>query len=269
MERYQEVFGESVPRPAVFVPAVAAGSTCEWHVTSTAWLRASATHASLRTLYTSADGRTVLRQMTQSPLTPAGTFRVLVALVDHPQSIGPGGVALWEAAQAAINADHEDFAALQGYDEPIVTFENTNVLVAPEAISDAQSYTDVSEALATLGHDVMSYDVVASVDIDPDTTDGGFARLSSNFIYMGNFGFRIFPLDAGAYGAIARAVYGHEFAHLWGWPATHDWVRCHSTTNFSFGFHFWVPPLLLGWEDVDGDGVPEILDATPYGRPGP
>ena len=32
------------------------------------------------------------------------------------------------------------------------------------------------------------------------------------------------------------------------------------------GFNFRVPPVLLGWEDVDGDSVPEILDATPYGR---
>ena len=25
-------------------------------------------------------------------------------------------------------------------------------------------------------------------------------------------------------------------------------------------------PILFGWEDVDGDGIPEILDDTPYGR---
>ena len=29
---------------------------------------------------------------------------------------------------------------------------------------------------------------------------------------------------------------------------------------------FIAPPILFGWEDVDGDGVPEILDSTPYGR---
>ena len=26
-----------------------------------------------------------------------------------------------------------------------------------------------------------------------------------------------------------------------------------------------IPALMLGWVDVDGDGVPEILDPTPYG----
>jgi hypothetical protein len=29
---------------------------------------------------------------------------------------------------------------------------------------------------------------------------------------------------------------------------------------------FITSPILFGWEDVDGDGVPEILDDTPYGR---
>lgn len=29
---------------------------------------------------------------------------------------------------------------------------------------------------------------------------------------------------------------------------------------------FIAPPVLFGWEDVDGDRVPEILDSTPYGR---
>jgi hypothetical protein len=27
---------------------------------------------------------------------------------------------------------------------------------------------------------------------------------------------------------------------------------------------FFVPPVLFGWEDVDGDGTPEIFDDTPY-----
>src|SRR5262249_33583895 len=29
---------------------------------------------------------------------------------------------------------------------------------------------------------------------------------------------------------------------------------------------FLAAPVLFGWEVVDGDGGPEILDATPYGR---
>jgi hypothetical protein len=26
-------------------------------------------------------------------------------------------------------------------------------------------------------------------------------------------------------------------------------------------------PVLYGWTDTDGDGIPEIIDPTPYGQP--
>ena len=29
---------------------------------------------------------------------------------------------------------------------------------------------------------------------------------------------------------------------------------------------FIIPPVLFGWEDLDGDRVPEISSKTPYGR---
>ena len=109
------------------------------------------------------------------------------------------------------------------------------------------------------------YDVIVSVNIDPGTTEGGFSVPGQGFIYMGNFGFGQSPVTADAFASIARAVYGHEFAHLWGWPGTHDWAACHSAGLNPFGFDFWVPPILLGWEDVDGDRIPEILDPDPYG----
>ena len=58
----------------------------------------------------------------------------------------------------------------------------------------------------------------------------------------------------------------HELAHALGWQhvwplglgsggATRDWNSENPT---------W-PTLLFGWTDTDGDGVPEILDPTPYG----
>ena len=31
----------------------------------------------------------------------------------------------------------------------------------------------------------------------------------------------------------------------------------------------WIPYDLFGWSDTDGDGVPEIIDPTPYGTSGP
>jgi len=269
VQRFQQEFGETIPRPAVFVPVLDPNRTCDWHVTSTAWLKPSAKTSTLLTLYTSGDGNLVRLRTSGTYLTPAGTFRVLVALVRHPQAIDDGGLALWEAAQRRMNSDHEAFTSSKGYAGPIVTFENTNVVIEPSQLQDPRSRAATVAALAALGHSDAGYDVVVSVSIDPATPEGGFAFPSSRFIYMGNFGFTQLPLSANAFASIARAVYGHEFAHLWGWPGTHDWAACHSAGLNPFGFDFWVPPILLGWEDVDGDRIPEILDPNPYGSSRP
>jgi hypothetical protein len=70
-------------------------------------------------------------------------------------------------------------------------------------------------------------------------------------------------LDQKDWQSIARTAYHHEMAHLWGWE--HEWsVACTRAADRSRPFL--ADPVLFGWEDVDGDGVPEILDATPYGR---
>jgi hypothetical protein len=52
-------------------------------------------------------------------------------------------------------------------------------------------------------------------------------------------------------------------AHLWGWD--HEWSRRCGRAPMPFA-PFPAATQLFGWEDVDGDGVPEILDPTPYGR---
>ena len=67
---------------------------------------------------------------------------------------------------------------------------------------------------------------------------------------------------------LADTLVSHEVFHLFGYPASHAWPcisnvaqkdaadECVDTT---------IPALMLGWLDTDGDGVPEILDSTPYG----
>ena len=262
-QRFQEQFGETLSRPAVFVPTVDSSRACEWHVTSTAWVKPSGPKATLLTLYTSPDGRTVAKGESAPYLRPAGNFRVLVALVRHP-NVGDGGLALWEAAQRQMNTDHESFARSKGFPTPIVTFTNTNVVLEPDDARGVYSRAGIVAVLASRGYIESAYDVIVSVNINPAITEGGFSLPGQGFIYMGNFGFKQPLLSASAFVSIARAVYGHEFAHLWGWPGTHDWAACHTGT---FPSNFWVPPVLLGWEDVDGDRIPEIKDPDPYGRP--
>jgi hypothetical protein len=259
--KYQERFGQRIPRPAVFDPFSA--STCTpRHVTSTAWL-GDGTTRQLLTLYTSADGTAVELERSVDALAPAGRLRMLTVLVRH-SNVGDDGMALWTEAQEGINSDYASFAAARGLGAPIVAFENTTVIVSPESIPDPRSRPGVTAALASIGQSAEGYDILASVNLDPSRSEGGFAVIGSRFLFIGRFSSFASPLAAADYVSVARALYHHEVVHLWGWPGTHDWATgCQS--GF-FGFNLRVPPVLLGWEDVDGDRVPEILDSTPYGR---
>jgi hypothetical protein len=79
---------------------------------------------------------------------------------------------------------------------------------------------------------------------------------------MGNYSRWSRPLTGTEWINVANAVYHHEVAHHWGWA--HDWtLQCKGQVTYQ---PFIAPPVLFGWEDVDGDRVPEILDTTPYGR---
>ena len=146
-----------------------------------------------------------------------------------------------------------------------MAFNNTSVLIAASQVADPRALTGLTTALAQQGQSVAGYDFVVAVNIDPTRSEGGFSTPGSMpaFIYMGNFSNWKNPLTPSDFSAVAGAVYHHEVVHHWGWPGTHDWTTC----GPALGFNFQVPPVLLGWEDTDG--VPEILDATPYGRSRP
>jgi hypothetical protein len=70
---------------------------------------------------------------------------------------------------------------------------------------------------------------------------------------------------------LTGVMLGHEVYHLFGYPASHSWA-CTSGPQIDSADNCGIsgpPALLLGWIDTDGDGVPEILDSTPYGIAAP
>ena len=111
--------------------------------------------------------------------------------------------------------------------------------------------------------DASEYDVLVVINLDPTESEGGQAIPEEQFVYMGNFKRWRGPLDFADWRSVVRAVYHHEVAHLWGWR--HDWSRRCREGGAAYA-PFVAAPVLFGWEDVDGDGLAEILDSTPYGR---
>jgi hypothetical protein len=266
--RYQEQFSEPIYRPAIYNDPRSVDCAGNGHLTTTAYLPSSGGGTTLLTLYTSRDGTQVTHTTTTTPaFKPAGHFRVLVGLLTWPQTLTDAGLPLWEAAQASINEDHAAFAASRHYGAPIVSFESTNVLIPGTDVPNLDQGRGVVQWLRDHGQPVDSYDFVMAVNIDPSKAEGGLSLVGTvpGIIYMGNFFRAAAPLTAADWISVAHASYHHEVAHHWGWPANHDWSPACGSTDLGFG-NLIAAPILFGWEDTDGDGVPEILDSTPYGR---
>jgi hypothetical protein len=103
-----------------------------------------------------------------------------------------------------------------------------------------------------------------TINIDPLRSEGGRTSFGSDpSIYVGNYSNWKTELDAKAWSMIARTAYQQLMAYFWGWET--DWTPTCGGTRLGYE-PFITSPRLLGWEDVDGDGIPEILDDTPYGR---
>jgi hypothetical protein len=262
---YQREFGETIEHPAVYDNPQAVDCHGEGHLTTTAYLRTDTT-TTLLSMYMSRDGTTVTRKSrSQVLLAPAGTIRVLVVLVRYPQTISADALALWEVAENQINEDHAAFAKSRGY-APIVVFENTNIMIDSAQVANPRRPGSIRAAAERRGVSTANYQIVMAIDINPQENVGGFSLPLERSVYVGNYSSWKTPLGAQKWEMIARTAYHHEIAHHWGWPDTHDWAGSCGGNKPEYA-PFIAPPMLFGWEDLDGDHVPEILSKTPYGRP--
>jgi len=257
---FEQHFAEAVNTPAYYVdPSDLCGQ--RHNATATAYLRVTDKTSSLMTLrFGDSQSVTATRG---TVMTPAGRIRVLVVLIAYPETVGDGGVTMWQQAQAAVNADHATFAARRGYPKPLVVFENTNLVITRAEVAAPQFLANVRATIQSKGIHDADFDALIVIDLDPKRIDGGRAALPTRSIYVGNYADWQSPLDATRWRDVAGTAYHHEFAHLWGWQ--HEWSPKCDKPEGPFA-PFATSPALLGWEDLDGDRLPEILDPTPYGR---
>jgi hypothetical protein len=131
------------------------------------------------------------------------------------------------------------------------------------------------------GKDPASYDFVMQIDLDSNGTYS-----SNNFpgVMEPGGGFALQACDTcGKFGAIniwssvpdilalpggLTMDFNHELSHMFG--MMDDWpFLAGSTGPVGSVADDWIPYVMFGWTDTDGDGIPEILDATPHGTSGP
>jgi len=260
VQAYKDRFGLTVPFPAI--------SKSE-HLAPTrhAWLSTAYVGSQIYRLYLFADGR--VESNVLSARRPVGNIRVIVVAINHPSTnIADVLDNLWRDAQDGINQQHREFALQLGLATPIVQFSNRNVLAEPGEVPNPRAPSDVFAFLAKRGITTADFDVAVSLDLDAFNPAGGFAFYGGNFAYMGYFFLKADVkqmLDPDRLRALGGAIYHHEIGHVWGWE--HEWTNCVFSVNpQGLCQGFMTAPVLYGWIDTDGDGVPEILDSTPYGR---
>jgi hypothetical protein len=142
-----------------------------------------------------------------------------------------------------------------------------------------------NQILAATGIDSSKYNFIIEIDLDSTNTvgtsnwkgalerGGGIALQGCGVYNDGNV--NIFSVEKASeqtqfdlHGVI-EMDFNHELGHLFGmmdsWPFTPSSV----TTPDGQIHDDWITYVLFGWTDTDGDGIPEILDPTPYGTQGP
>ncbi len=203
---------------------------------------------------------------------PSGSIRMLAVIVDY----GNTGLNPTEA-EAALQIGLEktqkqwiDYSRQIGLSEPILkVILKTIVYRAPP---QAGRYVTAEEIRTANGLNAADFDLLVEIDLDKDNTTtsqyGGVGvSLGDGCRPLGsrrtNIAFNVRDQNS-LESAMPGSVFEHELIHSLGWM--HWWPNQsgdgQSWVDASGG---WEPYLLFGWTDVDGDGVIEILDPTPYG----
>ncbi len=216
---------------------------------------------------------------------PAGLYKVLVLFVDYGNVPGVDREAA--LAQAPVMADwlnqqYANFAASQGQASAPMRIQADGAFVAAPPSPGNLLRTDEIRSLT--GFDADAYDFVIQIDFDANNTyanthwPGLFPDVGGGIALQGCGSFEDPQSRVNIWssldepGNVQGALFmdlSHEMSHLFGmldsWPFRPGAL---TRPDGSLGDD-WIPYVMFGWTDSDGDGVIEILDPTPYGTTGP
>jgi hypothetical protein len=212
---------------------------------------------------------------------PAGDYRVLVVFVDYGNTGTQKADALARVPVVVtwLNGLYSSFAASHGFSAPAMSIQADATYV--DSPPTPGELLTAAQIRTLTGKDPAAYSFVMQIDLD---NSGAFIAKNAPGAMEPGGGFALVACDTGAkFGVIniwssvadASSVQGglvmdfnHELSHMFGmmddWPFTPGGPGPAGTTADD-----WIPYVMFGWTDTDGDGVPEILDTTPYGTTGP
>lgn len=216
---------------------------------------------------------------------PAVLYKVLVLFVDYGNVPGVNredALAQVPVMINWVNQLYTGFAASQGMSSPPMRIEGDGAYVSSPP--SPGNLLRVDEVRSLTGFDPAAYDFVIEIDIDANISyaqthwPGLFSEPGGGLALQGCGSYEDPQVRVNIWSSLddPTLIQGalsmdltHEMSHLFG--MSDNWVFQPSgltLPNGSIGDD-WIPYVMFGWTDADGDGVPEILDSTPYGTSGP
>jgi hypothetical protein len=201
---------------------------------------------------------------------PSGIIRMLAVIVDYGNTGTDPNLVVDDLHQSLAMANQRwaDYSSRMGLSQSILQVELTTALAG--APSTPGQYLTTAEVSTRTGFDPAQFDLLAEIDLDRDNLAtgqyGGLGvSLSGGCRPSGpsrvNIGMNV---NASEYFRVGGSVFEHELTHAMGWQ--HWWANGQgSTPDWSSLAGRWMPARMFGWTDLDGDGVIEIMDPTPYG----
>jgi hypothetical protein len=212
---------------------------------------------------------------------PSGTARVLTIFVDYGNIGANRDTVLAQVPVVVdmVNGLYTQFTLSQGFSAALMTVQAEAAYVSPPPAPG--EFLTADQVRTLTGKDPAAYDFLMQIDLDANATLAG--RYFTDLIGPGG-GVALQACDSGGkYGIFniwssitdASNVQGglimdfdHELSHLFGMMDSWAYRRDAFAPN-GITLDDWIPYVMFGWTDTDGDGIPEIIDPTPYGTSGP
>ena len=218
------------------------------------------------------------------PCKPAGEYKILIVFVDYgnvPGIIKEDFLAEVPVMIDWVNQLYTEEARNRGMASSPLKLAADAVFISPPPAPGELITVDQIKTLS--GSDPEDYEFVIEIDIDANNSyankywPGLFTDVGGGLALQGcsepkdpNTRVNIWSSmdDPEIIQGALNMDLTHELSHLFGmmdsWPFTPGGL---TLPNGTMADH-WIPFTMFGWVDTGNDGIPEVLDSTPYGTSG-